>query len=358
MKLLCLNYETALGTAVHATPVFAALRTLRPDWEVHMACAGLTDSLFAQHPGIHKRYITSHPVTNTWTAATQFVRLSLQHKFDAVLLNAGNCRPRVAWNSRLVRAQTRIGVSTSRRFVDISLEPGSGSVALTNLSILKPLIPELNEDHFAESFELFFSQTSRDKAYAFRQTIAHDAQPVIGFVTQTSGGQPSTWWDDRFIEVAQKLNQLTGSRSVFFGTRKEAPQIDQICQSVGKNVISLAGETQLENIGAYCAVCDLLITLDTGTMHVGRAIGVPMVVIAPAWQPAHEWLPLNQDHIKVLRRWNIPCRHCRKFTCATHECMDEISVDEVVSAALSQLDNYAPIEQKRLERLNRSTITD
>ena len=174
-------------------------------------------------------------------------------------------------------------------------------------------------------------------------------------MTQTSGGQPSEWWPDRFVTVARALVEQFDARIVFFGSAAESGRIEEMRSQLGADSISLAGETSLEDLGAYCSICDLLVTLDTGIMHVGRAVGVPMVVIAPAWQPAYEWLPKSVDPICLLRRSQIHCRHCRKFTCATRECMDEITSTEVISSAASLLSRFPPAETERESRLHRST---
>jgi ADP-heptose:LPS heptosyltransferase len=44
-----------------------------------------------------------------------------------------------------------------------------------------------------------------------------------------------------------------------------------------------------------------VVSLDTGTMQVGRAVGVPMVVIGPSWQRPIEWLPLGVPKVRILR---------------------------------------------------------
>jgi ADP-heptose:LPS heptosyltransferase len=352
MRILLLNYETALGSAVHATPVFTAIEQLRPEWEVHVAAAGVAQSILRRNPAIHVFHRTPSPIHHPAWAAAAFARLGVGRRFDAVLINASNARGRIAWNARFVRAERRIGVGTSHRFVDTSLEGRKDkSMAANNLSMLRPLIPELDDNQFSEAFRVYFGPAERERASRWRERVAEDGRPLIGFVTQTSGGQPSRWFDERFVSVAKQLQALIGSRSVFFGTQQEAPLVELIRTQVGEGAMSLAGETTIDEMGAYCAACDLVVTLDTGTMHIGRAVGVPMVVIAPAWQMAHEWLPLGQERVKVLRRWDITCRHCYKFTCATHECMDEITVGDVVRAAIAQLQTFPPREEACQERL-------
>src|SRR5579859_6339862 len=119
---------------------------------------------------------------------------------------------------------------------------------------------------------------------------------------------------------------------------------------------SAAGRTDIPRLAALLGLCDLLVTLDTGTMHVGRAVGVPMVVIAPAKNPAHEWLPIGKKHIRILMRKDIPCARCGKTYCATRECMDEIGVPEVVEAIKAHLTEFPPSATERWRRISRRLV--
>jgi ADP-heptose:LPS heptosyltransferase len=65
--------------------------------------------------------------------------------------------------------------------------------------------------------------------------------------------------------------------------------------------VSVAGRTSATELAALLAMSDAVVSLDTGTMHVGRAVGVPMVVIGPSWQRPVEWLPLGVPQVRILR---------------------------------------------------------
>ena len=57
----------------------------------------------------------------------------------------------------------------------------------------------------------------------------------------------------------------------------------------------------MTQLAAMLALSDLVVSLDTGTMHVGRAVDVPMVVLGPSWQKPLEWLPLDKPNVCILR---------------------------------------------------------
>ena len=98
------------------------------------------------------------------------------------------------------------------------------------------------------------------------------------------------------------------------------------------------------------AISDLLMTLDTGTMHLGRAVGVPMVVLGPSWQKPLEWLPLGLERARVLRgpdRAEVP---------ATYR-LDEIRAADVLEAARELLALYPPDDGARQARA-RARVSD
>jgi hypothetical protein len=85
-------------------------------------------------------------------------------------------------------------------------------------------------------------------------------------------------------------------------------------------------------------------------MHVGRAVGTPMVVIGPSWQRPIEWLPLSLPHVSILRgpdRNDIPKGYR----------LDEVQADDVISALDDLLAVYPPSPTSRTNRLEASTST-
>ena len=96
---------------------------------------------------------------------------------------------------------------------------------------------------------------------------------------------------------------------------------------------SVAGKTSITQLAAVMSLCNVGLTLDTGPMHVGRAVGLPMVVIAPAWSPPLEWLPIEADRFRVLKNGDIP-------VAPVDYIIDEVSVDEVQSALQDFIQRY------------------
>jgi ADP-heptose:LPS heptosyltransferase len=169
-------------------------------------------------------------------------------------------------------------------------------------------------------------------------------------VTQNSGGQSTGWHIERFAEVIRHAHDTLGCAIVYAGTASDFYAIDQIRRATGEIGTSLAGQTSVTELAALLALSDAVVSLDTGTMHVGRAVGVPMVVIGPSWQRPTEWLPLGQSHIRILRgpdRTDIP----------TGYRLDEVQAADVISALEGLLTTYPPNPTSRAHRLQAATST-
>jgi ADP-heptose:LPS heptosyltransferase len=89
----------------------------------------------------------------------------------------------------------------------------------------------------------------------------------------------------------------------------------------------MTGKTNLLQLAGLLERCTLLVTNDTGTMHVATAVGTPVVALFGSTPPLTTG-PWGKEHVVV--RKDVPCSPCWKRICPTdHRCMELITVDEV-----------------------------
>lgn len=88
---------------------------------------------------------------------------------------------------------------------------------------------------------------------------------------------------------------------------------------------SAAGRTIVTQLEAVMALSDFVISLDTGTMHIARAVGTPMVALAPSWEKPIEWVPHEQPQLRILRGAD------REVVPADYQ-LDEIEAEDVMRA--------------------------
>lgn len=176
---------------------------------------------------------------------------------------------------------------------------------------------------------------------ARRRADAHVSgvrRPLVG--VHASGGRPVKQWDvERFGEVAARLGRARGATIVLTGTAEDRPLVDAVRAGLHAeaSVIDLAGRLDLVDLAAVLEQLDLLVTGDTGPMHLAAAVGTPVVAIFGPSDPAR-WGPLSRSaRIVSSGLWCRPCNRIRlpprRCVGVTPDCLASIEVDNVARAA-------------------------
>lgn len=138
-----------------------------------------------------------------------------------------------------------------------------------------------------------------------------------------------------FAEVVRRLVHQRGLQMIFTGGAHEQPLIDEIRHAAGVSVPSLVGQLTLAELAALLDSVDLLLSNNTGPVHVAAAVGTPVVDLYALTNPQHT--PWQVPH-RVLSH-DVPCKYCYKSVCP-HEhghCLSLIPPEEVVGAVLELL---------------------
>ena len=138
---------------------------------------------------------------------------------------------------------------------------------------------------------------------------------------------------ERFAEVANALPHLDW---VLFGAPGEAAMGEQLASMLKMPHLNLVGKTSLDDLIHCLRECALLVTNDTGTMHLAAALGVPTVSIFGSTEPILTG-PLGSRHTIV--RHHVACSPCFKRECpfGHYECMTGIAPLHVVQAVQARL---------------------
>ena len=138
-----------------------------------------------------------------------------------------------------------------------------------------------------------------------------------------------------FAAVARRLVKEFGLHVVFTGTEPERALIEEIRDAMYAPSHSLAGRLDLAQLSALIALAPLLISNNTGPVHIAAAVGTPVVVLYALTNPQHTpW----QVPSRVLFN-DVPCKYCYKSTCPLghQNCLRLVPPDDVVRAAAELL---------------------
>jgi ADP-heptose:LPS heptosyltransferase len=144
-----------------------------------------------------------------------------------------------------------------------------------------------------------------------------------------------SWHADRFRIAAEWLDRDYGMQMVFVGSAAESAAIERLQKSLSFHAANLAGRTGVLELAALLSVADIALTLDTGPMHLARAVRLPMVVIAPAWSPEIEWLPLGNPRVRILKKADLT-------EAPKDYIIDEVTVDDVKESIRDLLAAFPP----------------
>jgi ADP-heptose:LPS heptosyltransferase len=344
--VLVLEYLLPLGCCVHLTPLYEAIKRARPAVTVTVATRGLGGALLRHHAFIDHLIETPDPLTDTLSATrtlvSELARLGLQP--DCTLTGASDQRTRIALLALLSRTGWRGGYTQAPQLYQQTLTVDPQRSLIDN-NLRLAALAGCSTEHLEP--RVFFSSADVATAGALVSQSNPDGKPLLVLVTQNSGGQSTGWHTDRFVQVIRHAHEVLGCAIVYVGTAADTNAVEQIRQQAGGIGVSLTGRTSVTELAALLAMSDITVSLDTGTMHIARAVGVPLVVLGPSWQRPIEWLPLGLPHVRILRgldRPDIPAGYR----------LDEIDAASVVAALTELFKAYPPHPKERAERLRRS----
>lgn len=346
-QVLILEYQVPLGCCVHLTPVYEAIKRCRPEIKVAVATRGLGVEVLRYSPYVDDVIDTPNPLTDLKAAVFSLrARLKeLRIEPDCVLTGASDLRTRIALLGLLGAGGWRGGFNLKAAALyqrPLSYDPGL-SLIDNNLRLAGVVGCEAKalEPH------VFFSAKDSETVRTLVAEANPDGRPLVVMVTQASGGQATGWHTDRFSRVILHASEKLGCAVLYVGTASDAPAIEAIRQASGSIGSSIAGRTSVTELACVLAMSDAMVTLDTGTMHVGRAVKTPMVVLGPSWQRPLEWLPLKVANVRILRGVD-------RDTVPENYKLDEISAESVIEALDDLFRVYEPSAGARRDRVEQS----
>lgn len=177
---------------------------------------------------------------------------------------------------------------------------------------------------------------------AFAEEAFRDAglsrKTVIALNTGASN-RIKCWNPEHFAELANLLTQRLGAGIVLVGAGFERDLAEKIRAGMTAEPLDLVGKTSLLQLGAVLSRCDLLVSGDTGPLHMATAVGTPVAALFGAIEPLRTG-PVGKGH-RVIRHAEVPCVPCNGRSCTNKtylECMEKITPDEVFETVTEMLE--------------------
>jgi lipopolysaccharide heptosyltransferase II len=210
---------------------------------------------------------------------------------------------------------------------------------LLNQTVPEPRKPSPPEHHSLRFLRIAYecgAEKSNSQQPTLEIQIAGAHQPTkLGLCPGAEYGPAKRWLPERFAEVAAKISAQSSAQWILFGTKKDATIGEQIAAAIGDHCVNRIGHTTLDQLIGELRECRLVLTNDTGTMHLAAFLGVPVVAIFGSTEPRLTG-PLGNHH--VILRHQVECSPCFLRECPIDfRCMKAVSAQEAADAVLSIL---------------------
>jgi heptosyltransferase-2 len=162
-----------------------------------------------------------------------------------------------------------------------------------------------------------------------------EARPIFGLNPGAEYGPAKRWPAEKFVAAANEIQKRTNCVWAIMGGMGDQGLAEQIYSALRapQFALNLAGKTSLRELMGLLKVCRVLLTNDTGPMHVAAALGTPVVVPFGSTSPELTGPGLPGDPRHRLLKSNALCSPCFLRQCPIDfRCMHGISVEQVVAA--------------------------
>jgi len=325
---------TSIGDVVHALPVATALKRSFPhlqiSWIVEERCAEMVTGNPYLHevlavPGKAWRH-GGHP--STWRQVREMVRLLRSRRFQLTIDLQGLLKSAItAW---LTGAPVRIGYHWQRegaRLLNrvVPKEPTSAHAVQEYLDVARFLGAETEPVQFP-----IYIPPEAD-ARMSRWLQQEGIVPPEGFISiNPSAGQAfKRWRTERWAQLITQIDQQYHLPVVLVGGKADRPLAEQIRSHTPVPFVDMVGRTNLKELAAILRRSLVHLCGDTGSAHISAALGKPVIGLYGPTDHVRT-SPYGQEHRLITHKHECPVCTGRTPRRQHSDCMDLISVDEVV----------------------------
>lgn len=338
-KILILKFS-ALGDVVHTLPIAATIRKSLPDSHIVWMVEERFQDLLRGNPHINEviplrtKIWRKHWNRKSLAEILGTIKILRQQKFDIVLDLHGLLKSGVI--ARLSGAPARTGFhrknckeKINTLFTNTKGPYMAGGLHVVDmyLTILQTALGKMEE---AKLFPLHVpDEMDKNIAHYFDQNPDLTKRPVIG-INPGAGFESKQWDLVRFAELADRISEESECSIILTWGPGEEFKVQQISAHMKQKCWIAPPTSILESIALYKRMA-LLVSCDSGPLHLAAASGIPTVSIFGPTDPVRNGAyGLNHEVVYKM----LSCSFCWKKTCplGTKECMQQVSVDEVFQA--------------------------
>ncbi len=321
MEKILIIRAGAIGDVVHTTNLFRSIKQLNPEIKIHYLTSELIKPLLIEDPDIEKVY-TINPKFKLFSSYTKELANTLKtENYDLVI----NLQPSFKIKGLIFLAGIK------RQYI---YKKSFKMHAVTNFwhTGLKAF-PQMKEPN---ELKLFLPKENIQNAKELTKDLKRPLV-VINAGGVLSKRQGRTYPIEKWVELGNKIQEKSDGTIILNGAKEDKEILSPLNEI--KNSVNYIGELSLIDSCAVIGEADLMISGDSGPLHIATALGVKSIGLYGS-MPANRTGCFSSGINIVSKKPCVPCnrRKC-KFLKKTKKiytpCMEEISVDEIMNNIIS-----------------------
>jgi len=329
---------SAIGDVVHTLPALATLRELYPEADITWVVEESSSDIIKNHPYLNRVIISRrkqwvadlkklHNAGKTIAEIRSFIAAIREIKYDLVIDFHGLFKSSMI--VLLSGGKRKLGYDSMQELSGLFLnekifEDMQKHAVDRYLDFVRYLGANIDNPEFYIPIE----EENRTRVETLLKANGIDINESFVAVNPVAFWDTKLWEDDKFARLCDRITEELEYKVVFTGSKGHG-SIECIRSMMTVPSINLEGQTTLRDLAYLYSLSGLLITTDSGPMHIAAAMNTPTVALFGPTDPSRTG-PYGKGHIVV--RKEMPCSPCFLKKCDTKRCMKEIGVDEVFEA--------------------------
>ncbi|MFC1704649.1 lipopolysaccharide heptosyltransferase II [Candidatus Omnitrophota bacterium] len=326
-KILVVNVNW-LGDVLFSTPVMRALKNAYPKSILACMVVPRCKDILKNNPYVDEIILFDERSTHrSIIKKVQFiVELKKKNFTKAFLLHRSLTRALIVF---LTGIPERIGYTTKKR----------------GFLLTKKIMPPLPSLHRAESYlkivesygmpvkdrfyEFFISQEDNDFAREIFEKVNLSDSDFVVVINPGGNWEPKRWSKGNFAKLSDALIKNHKAKVIIAGAPKDVSLAEEIEQQMQEKPLILAGKTTLTQLAAIMQRASLVISADSGPMHIACAVGTNVIALYGPTLPSVTG-PYGKNQTVILQK-DTNCKlPCYDVSCKEYRCMEAITVEDIL----------------------------
>jgi len=324
-----------IGDVLFTTPFLRALRNRFPESYIACIAAPRCQGILEANPNINEVIVYDEKNLNkAFTDKISLIIKLRKEKFDVVFLLHRSLTKAIICFFAGIRQ--RIGYSYKKRNFLLTQKARNYSIDVHKIDYFLGLAKKIGAD--VKNTALEFYTKPEDEHYIDQFLLNNKILPSDKIVILNPGGNwdPKRWPAENYAKLTEELIKKMGVKIIVTGAEKDLDLYLKIQENIKEPIISVTGRTTIRQLGALFKRAALVISGDSGPMHVALAVRAKVIAIFGPTSPALTG-PYGPGRYKILQK-DVGCIvPCYNQECKSLRCMKAVEVEDVLREAILML---------------------